>query len=137
MKPTEPRKNYAFAYIRVSKEEQAQEGWSIDAQESEAKRYWEYRLKPKGIEWGSLFADEGVSAFRVDFKERPAGGKLLQAIQKGDHVIFVKLDRGFRNIRDLNNTLPLFNVKGVSLHFMNLNIDTTTAMGQLILQIMA
>ncbi|MFL5243882.1 MAG: recombinase family protein [Gemmataceae bacterium] len=44
----------------------------------------------------------------------------------GDAVIVPKLDRGFRNMRDILNTLETWERRGISLHLLDVQADTTT-----------
>jgi len=63
-------------YVRVSTEEQAQEGYSIRAQEEKLKDYT--RIK----EWSiyKIYIDEGISAKNIT--ERPAINEMIEDIKK-------------------------------------------------------
>ena len=63
-------------YVRVSTEEQAQEGFSIRAQEQKLRDY--VRLK----EWSvfKIYADEGISGKNIT--ERPAINEMIADIKK-------------------------------------------------------
>ena len=66
----------AYGYIRVSRDEQVESGLSLEAQEQISRGFWERALRGKGLEWGGLWADEAVSAFKREArrtgKENPA-----------------------------------------------------------------
>lgn len=84
-------------YIRVSTEEQAVHGLSVDAQRYSLEQY------AKSRKWSvyGVYADEGISA-RKPMAKRPALQRLLDDIKakKVQRVIFTKLDRWFRNVAD-------------------------------------
>ena len=66
-------------YVRVSTEEQAQEGYSIRAQEDKLKSFAQIK------DWSiyKIYMDEGISGKNI--KERPAVCELLEDVKKG-HV---------------------------------------------------
>ena len=92
-------------YVRVSTEEQAQEGYSIRAQEEKLRDY--ARLK----EWlvYKIYMDEGISGKNIT--ERPAINEMLEDIEKGKvkNVLVFKIDRLTRNTADLISLIDLFN----------------------------
>lgn len=126
----------ALGYIRVSSERQAQTGLGLDAQKEQITKFYEYKYKPLGYEWGGFFDDPATSA-GVAFGQRPGGVKLMIHADPGDVVIVAKLDRAFRNVRDCLETLARWKDMKVTAHFLDLSIDTSTAVGMLFLQIVA
>src|SRR5262245_23581938 len=58
--------------------------------------------------------------------ERPELMKLLDHARKGDVVVVWKLDRLARSLRQLIDTARLLNERGVELHSLTENINTTT-----------
>ena len=72
-------------YIRVSSEEQAREGYSLDAQKSHLLEY----AKNNNYEVVDLYADEGISA-RKKYNKRRALMKLLEDVEKDkiDLILF-------------------------------------------------
>ena len=68
----------AVLYIRVSTDEQARHGVSLDAQEERLRAYCTMRELPIV----GVIRDEGVSAFK-HLDRRPGGAELLQAIAQG------------------------------------------------------
>lgn len=125
----------AYGYIRVSTRDQAEGGQSLPAQRDAIQRYYEYMLKPKGIEWGGIVEEEAVTASRP-LCRRPNGGKMSSCLDRGDWVLFSKLDRGFRCTRDLLATVHAWRERGVHCRFLDIDVDTSTAAGQLHLTIM-
>ena len=69
--------------------------------------------------------------------ERPELMKLLDNARKGDVVIVWKLDRLARSLRQLIDTSVLLNERGVELHSLTVNINTTTPSGKLTFHIFA
>ena len=56
-------------------------------------------------------------------------------MQAGDHVIFSRLDRGFRLGRDLLNMHAAWHDRGVTLHFADMQLDTSTAVGKVFMTV--
>lgn len=116
-------------YVRVSTEEQAKEGISIDAQIERCKSY----CKARGWKVFNVYTDAGHSAGSM---KRPAIQQLLQEIDKNkiQNILVYKIDRFSRNLKDLINLLANFKEKGIHFTSVTENIDTTTAMGEAFLQ---
>ena len=111
-----------FGYVRVSTLQQATEGESLETQKKQVLGYAESRGLKLNCE--DVFIEKGVSG-GAEFKTRPQGARLLEALKDGDTVIFPKLDRGFRNTRDALNTLHDLKERGVSVHSIDLGGDVT------------
>jgi DNA invertase Pin-like site-specific DNA recombinase len=69
--------------------------------------------------------------------ERPELMRLLDNARKGDTVVVWKLDRLARSLRQLIDTTVLLNERGVELHSLTENINTTTPSGKLTFHIFA
>jgi DNA invertase Pin-like site-specific DNA recombinase len=69
--------------------------------------------------------------------ERPELMRLLDNTRKGDVIIVWKLDRLARSLRQLIDTTVLLNQRGVELHSLTENINTTTPSGKLTFHIFA
>ena len=97
-------------YYRVSTEDQAQFGVSLEQQKKSCLNYAE----TNGIEIIKMFHDDGVSAKTAD---RPSLQAMLQfCTQKGkgiDCVIVYKIDRLTRNVNDYTNILLLLKKLGI------------------------
>jgi DNA invertase Pin-like site-specific DNA recombinase len=111
-----------FGYVRVSTLHQANEGESLETQLRQIKSYSD--LKGYNIPSQNLITEKGVSG-SLEFEKRPEGAKLIASIQRGDVLIFSKLDRAFRNTRNALNTLHELKERGVSVHFIDLGGDVT------------
>jgi site-specific DNA recombinase len=119
-------------YIRVSTEEQAKEGYSVDAQ----KRRLTDFVNSQGWEVYDTFIDDGYSAKNL---ERPNMQRLIQAVKQKaiDVVLVYKLDRLVRSVIDLHELLELFEKYDVKFKSATEIFDTTTAIGRLFITIVA
>jgi DNA invertase Pin-like site-specific DNA recombinase len=125
----------AYGYCRVSTEAQARSGLGIEAQQAQIQLYHELRLNDTH-QFGGFYSDPAESG-RVPFLSRIGAAQLSGVVRPGDAVIIAKLDRGFRSLRDCLETEEyLRKDRGISLHLMDLNVDTTTAAGRMVLQMM-
>lgn len=110
-------------YARVSTQEQAENGNSLEFQIDKLKAYCqlhEYKIVGE-------YVDAGVSGAK---SERPALNKLKKDIDKIDIVLIYKLDRLSRSIKDTMNLIEdLFKPNNVSLISLSENFDTSQAMG--------
>ncbi len=114
-----------LAYCRVSTEEQAEEGWSIEGQTDKLRAY--SSLHDLGEI--TVISDPGISGKNL---VRPGVQQLLAAVEAGHaaHVIVWKLDRLSRSLRDLMAIRDLFDKHGVILHSVCENLDLSTPAGR-------
>lgn len=122
-----------FLYARVSTEEQAVHGLSIEAQ-TLALEEW---AKTNGHKVVDLYVDAGISA-RKPATKRPELQRLLSDVRagKGDLIVFTKLDRWFRDIAQyykIQEVLEKYHVDWKTIHE---DYDTSTASGRLKINIM-
>lgn len=122
----------AALYARVSTEEQAQHGVSLDAQKERLTRYAE----ENNLTIVGTYVDEGISA-RKRYTRRAAFMKMIDDVKqkKIDVILFIKLDRWFRNVADyyeVQSILDRYNVQWIATEE---DYDTTTANGRLSLNI--
>jgi len=117
-------------YVRVSTEEQAKEGISIDAQIDRCNAF----CKARGWQVFRIYTDAGYSAGSL---KRPALQNLMEDInQKQLSILLVyKIDRFSRKLKDLISILEDLKSKGVNFTSVTEQIDTTTAMGEAFFQI--
>ena len=118
-------------YVRVSTEEQAQEGYSIRAQEQKLKDY--ARIKDWSI--FKIYRDEGISGKNIS--ARPAINELIEDIKQGNikNVLVFKIDRLTRNTRDLIDLVEFFNAHDCTFNSLNESIDTQSATGRMFIKI--
>ena len=84
-------------YGRVSTEEQAIRGFSIEAQVDALKEH----CKKNNMKIVDIYLDEGISGAKPPLK-RPALKRLLEDVESGkiDMILFTKLDRWFRSVKE-------------------------------------
>ena len=130
--PAAPARPRTIAYVRVSTDKQADHGVSLDAQRAKLAAYAElYDLDLVAVE-----VDAGQSAKSLD---RPALGRALAALSTGkaDALLVVKLDRLTRSVRDLGELVDRCEREGWALLSVSDSIDTRTAAGRLVLNVLA
>lgn len=123
----------AALYARVSTEEQAKEGFSIDAQLNILSAW----AIVKGYQVADRYVDDGYSAKNLN---RPAVQRLLEDCRAGaiDAVVVWRLDRLSRSLRDtLTVVEDVFRAKSIEFISTTESIDTTTTSGRLMLNILA
>lgn len=126
-------KPLAAIYVRVSTLEQAQQGFSLDAQQEALENY----AKALGYETFKIYKDEGKSAKNIT--QRPQMVQLLKdAEDKKFSAIFIyKLDRFSRSLKDL--ILTIDKLKELNIDFVSLQdkIETASASGKLMFHIIS
>ncbi len=115
----------AVGYIRVSTEQQVQEGVSLESQKAKIEAY----CSLKEMNLIEIIEDAGVSAKNL---KREGMKRILDICKKKkcDAVIVLKLDRMFRSTIDALQTTKLFSKHGVAFHSIQETIDTDSAMGK-------
>ena len=122
----------AIGYVRVSTIAQADFGISLEAQEAKIRAM----ACVQGVEIDEVIVDAGESAKSLD---RPGMDRLLRMIDGGEVklVIVCKLDRLTRSISDLAVLLARFEKRSVALVSVAESLDTSSASGRLVLNVMA
>ncbi len=129
----------AIGYVRVSTEEQAASGLSLDSQ----RRKVEAMATLSDLDLADVLEDAGASASSL---KRPGMNELMARVKGGqvDVIIIAKLDRLTRSIKDLSALLECLGKarradgdKGVDLISTSESLDTSTATGRLVVNIMA
>lgn len=120
-----------YGYCRVSSDEQAAHGISINAQRDILNGY--AAMSQNEIK---IFEDAGFSGKSMD---RPALQRLLSSISSGVTAVVVwKLDRLSRSLRDtLAMIEDIFAPAGVTLVSVTESIDTSTPSGRMMLNLLA
>ncbi len=150
-----------YGYARVSflddDKQQSKNAISIDTQQARVSHYIDYQRSIGGalagaelatVGWRGVrqqgeatddgfFVDQDVSAYKRAFLVRPAGRRLSAALELGDHVIFARLDRAFRNVRDALTTIEIWRRRHIGIHFLDPQVDLSTAHGRAFLQMSA
>lgn len=118
----------AYGYCRASTGKQ---DLTFEVQQRSIERYYRDKLQPQGIEWGGHFMDKATSGGKP-FTERENGQKLWVIAQPGDAIIWHKMDRAFRSVRDGANTLHLLKQKRIAVHSIDIGLDTSSALGEFV-----
>ena len=120
-----------MAYCRVSTEDQADEGYSMEGQADKLRSYAALR------ELGevTVVEDPGFSGKNL---KRPGLERLLGAVNAGHvaHVLVWRLDRLSRNLGDLIMLADAFGAQGVALHSVQENLDLSSAAGRMFYNIL-
>lgn len=132
-----------YSYGRVSHQDSVDSGLGLMDQELKAQKYCEVLLTNpqfKDLTRGPHFQDLAISAFRVPLSERPSGRELNSQLKAGDHVVFARLDRAFRNVGDMRKTLVdgpnSWLKRDITVHFVDQQIDTSTSYGQIMITVL-
>ncbi len=121
----------AIGYTRVSTRDQADSGASLASQRTKIEAY----AVLHELELVEVIEDAGFSAKSLD---RPGMTKLLSLIRgrRIGVVVVAKLDRITRSVRDLGELIDVFQRSGVEFASVADHIDTSTASGRLVLNVM-
>lgn len=113
-------------YTRVSTDQQAEEGFSLEVQHEKLMEY----VSRNKLEFFGFYTDPGVSAKNLN---RPGIQSLLKDFNDDlfDIILVHKLDRLTRNIGDLHNLVEMVNSKGKKLISYTEDIDTSTPAGRM------
>lgn len=115
----------AGIYARVSTDEQAKDGTSLDTQRERCRAF----VQARGWELADEYVDDGVSGSR---SSRPELDRLMADCRSGalQAVVFSKFDRFSRNRQHLENACAELDELGVALASVSENVDGSTATGQ-------
>lgn len=113
-------------YIRVSTLDQAEEGYSLEAQEKSLRKWCHDRK----YDVYDLYADRGISGKDID--HRPDMTRLLSDArqEKFDLVLFWSLSRFTRSVADLYRTMELLEKHNIDLVSYTESFETSTPMGR-------
>ncbi len=128
------KKKRVGIYARVSTNEQAKEGYSIDAQVRKGKSYVElFEIEAKSIK---IYIDEGKSAKNLKRKNLQ---KLLKDVENGeiDTIIINKLDRLSRNVLDIYYLIEFLIEHNCHLISIVDNLDIKSATGRVVVGLLA
>ena len=122
----------AFGYVRVSTENQANEGVSLDAQQAKIQAW----CLANDVELAGVFVDAGISGKRAD--NRPELQNALAAVSKAKGVLVVySLSRLARSTKDTIAISEQLDKAGADLVSLSEKLDTTSAAGKMIFRMMA
>ncbi|MFZ5824951.1 MAG: recombinase family protein [Bacillota bacterium] len=119
------------AYLRVSTEEQAEEGFSIPAQRQRVTDFCRSQWGGVPICW---YVDDGESARTLD---RPALARLRAEAERGDVVMVLRLDRLTRSVLDLYTLLQEWDHRSIFFRSVTEPYDTTSTEGRFMIGLLA
>ncbi|MCA9013007.1 MAG: recombinase family protein [Planctomycetaceae bacterium] len=121
-----------FGYVRVSTEQQANEGISLDAQKGKVASWCELN----GHVLCGLFVDAGLSGKRAD--NRPELQKALDAVTRCGGILLVySLSRLARSTKDTLQISERLEKADADLVSLSEKIDTTSAAGKMVFRMLA
>lgn len=121
----------AIGYIRVSTQMQVADGVSMEAQTAKIKAWCDindYQLV-------AIYEDAGISGKAL--KGRDGLSEALAATQEGYALITYSMSRLSRSVRDMLDIGDKLNKKGADLVSLTEKIDTTTAAGKMVFNMLA
>lgn len=120
-------------YVRVSTQEQANEGYSVGEQTERLEKY----ADAMGWQVFKVYTDGGFSGANI---ERPALQKMIKDVKAGliDKVLVYKLDRLSRSQKDTLYLIEdVFLAHGCDFVSMSENFDTSTPLGRAMIGILS
>jgi len=122
-----------IGYTRVSTREQAKDGWTLAQQRKDIRHYCEQR----GWELIDVIEDAGYSGTNDD---RPGLQRALAMLAKRngpEAVVMARLDRLARSTQHLCEYINLCKRQKWSMVALDVQLDTTTATGRLMVRLLA
>ena len=115
-------------YTRVSTEDQAREGFSLDAQLERLRLY----AKAQNWDVAGEYVDEGHSGRTT---KRPQYAKMMAERANWDTLLVLKMDRIHRNSRNFMAMMDQLMKEGKGFASVTESLDTGTAMGRFVMDI--
>ncbi|HYS71894.1 MAG TPA: recombinase family protein [Thermoplasmata archaeon] len=115
-------------YARVSTEDQAKEGFSLDAQRDRLHAF----CRAQGWSAAKEYVDDGHSGRDV---KRPAYQAMMAERESWDKVLVIKMDRIHRNSRNFMDMMDDLRRWGKDFVSATESLDTSTAMGRFVMDI--
>lgn len=115
----------AALYLRVSTEEQAAEGYSLDAQRMMLEDY----CIAEGWDAVKVYEDDGYSGRNT---KRPSYQRMMSEMDQWDLIVVIKMDRIHRNSRNFMNMMEELDRHGKMFVSSSESLDTTNAMGRFV-----
>ena len=121
--PDNPRR--AALYVRVSTDEQAAEGYSLDAQKS----ILEDHCLAEGLDIAGVYEDDGYSGRNTN---RPAYRRMMDEIDSWDVLVVLKMDRIHRNSRNFMSMMDELERNKKEFVSCYEALDTSNALGRFV-----
>jgi DNA invertase Pin-like site-specific DNA recombinase len=116
----------AAIYIRVSTEEQAEEGYSLEAQQERLVAYCE----AQGWDVADIYADRGHTGRKIT--TRAEYQRMMAENGKWDNVLVLKMDRIHRNSKNFMIMMENLEKWGKKFTSMQEELDTSTSIGRFV-----
>jgi DNA invertase Pin-like site-specific DNA recombinase len=116
----------AAVYIRVSTEEQAEEGYSLEAQQERLLAYCE----AQGWDVAGVYADKGHTGRKIN--TRDAYRKMLDDRELWDTILVMKMDRIHRNSKNFMIMMEDLEKWEKKFTSMQEELDTSTSIGRFV-----
>ena len=126
----EERSIRAALYTRVSTEEQANEGFSLDAQMRRLEMYCEM----EGWTIAGKYREEGHSGRNT--KKRPEYQRMMSEKDQWDVILVLKMDRIHRNSKEFALMMDDLMSSGKDFCSVQEQFDTSNAMGRFVMDLM-
>lgn len=120
----------AVIYLRVSTDDQAKDGVSLDAQRDKCKAY----CIAHDYEIAGIFSDEGKSGKDLHREGIQEAFSMLEN-KEADTLLVLQLDRMTRSLDDLGKILKHIESHGWQLASVKENFDTSNAAGRMVLNV--
>ena len=121
----------AIGYIRVSTDRQANEGVSLEAQKAKIEAW----CFAHDYELAEVFVDAGISGRKM--KNRQGLNQALSSMKKDTALVVYSLSRMSRSLQDSLSIAAQLKKVGADLVSVSESIDTTSAAGKMLFQMMA
>ena len=118
----------AALYTRVSTEDQAKEGFSLEAQLDKLKAY----CKARDWNIANEYVDDGYSGRNT---KRPQYSRMMEEMDQWDTLQVIKMDRIHRNSKNFMEMMEDLNKNNKEFVSMTESLDTSTAMGRFVMDI--
>ena len=120
----DPAKRAAL-YVRVSTDEQAAEGYSLEAQRSILTDH----CLAEGLDIAEIYEDDGYSGRNAN---RPAYRRMMSEIDSWDVLVVLKMDRIHRNSRNFMSMMDELGRHGKEFVSCYEALDTSNALGRFV-----
>ena len=115
----------AALYVRVSTDEQAAEGYSLEAQKSILSDH----CLAEGFDIAAVYEDDGYSGRNAN---RPAYRRMMSEIESWDVLVVLKMDRIHRNSRNFMSMMDELGRHGKEFVSCYETLDTSNALGRFV-----
>lgn len=132
----ENKKKIVAIYTRVSTEDQARDGYSLDMQLKKIKSYYE-NYEDYEYDIYKVYEEPGISAKNTE--DRPKFNEMVEDMKahKFNIIVALKIDRISRDLVDFLKFMALAQENNCDVEFILDKVDTSTASGRMIMNIIA